>query len=257
MPGQTSYKDFASEQDDERDVTAAVAIIKETLRASTSSIQRRLRIGYTRAARVMDILEERGIVGPVRGSESREILVDLGDPGAIPTITINTDRKCKRCGYDGVCENGLCLACNTDRIKRMPAGLVRDVVNLSERMGAMAKAKSGGDSEKAVPVSIQDKAFEAAVVQLRAVLLDNWPRIWTDMKEALEIHEEEQSGESKPKAFVFGVGAKVVLAQVGSDWAVESDISWSVRHKDGTNPVLVSDQPTLFEHAEGKGKVGP
>jgi S-DNA-T family DNA segregation ATPase FtsK/SpoIIIE len=36
-----------------------------------------LRIGYTRAARVMDVLEERGMVGPTRGAEPREILFDI------------------------------------------------------------------------------------------------------------------------------------------------------------------------------------
>ena len=60
----------------------AVEIIRETRRASTSSLQRRLRIGYTRAARIMDILEEKGIVGPPRGSDPREILIDLD--GEIP-----------------------------------------------------------------------------------------------------------------------------------------------------------------------------
>ncbi|NQT92104.1 MAG: DNA translocase FtsK [Lentisphaerae bacterium] len=63
-------------EDDEL-VTKAAEIIRETQRASVSSLQRRLRIGYTRAARIMDILEERGVVGPPRGSEPREILVDL------------------------------------------------------------------------------------------------------------------------------------------------------------------------------------
>jgi S-DNA-T family DNA segregation ATPase FtsK/SpoIIIE len=67
---------------DEDLLAQAVAIIKETRRASTSSLQRRLRLGYTRAARVMDILEERGIVGPPRGSDPREILIDLD--GEIP-----------------------------------------------------------------------------------------------------------------------------------------------------------------------------
>ena len=60
----------------------AISIIRETHRASTSSLQRRLRIGYTRAARLMDILEERGVVGPPRGSDPREILLDLD--GGIP-----------------------------------------------------------------------------------------------------------------------------------------------------------------------------
>jgi S-DNA-T family DNA segregation ATPase FtsK/SpoIIIE len=63
--------------DDDEIVTQAVEIIRETHRCSTSSLQRRLRIGYTRAARVVDILEERGLVGPPRGSEPREILIDL------------------------------------------------------------------------------------------------------------------------------------------------------------------------------------
>jgi S-DNA-T family DNA segregation ATPase FtsK/SpoIIIE len=70
------------EADDEDMLSQAVEIIRETHRASTSSLQRRLRIGYTRAARIMDILEERGIVGPPRGSDPREILIDLD--GDIP-----------------------------------------------------------------------------------------------------------------------------------------------------------------------------
>jgi DNA segregation ATPase FtsK/SpoIIIE-like protein len=58
-------------------VEQSMQIIRETRRASTSALQRRLKIGYTRAARIMDLLESRGIVGPTRGSEAREILMDL------------------------------------------------------------------------------------------------------------------------------------------------------------------------------------
>ncbi len=68
--------------EDEDLLNQSIAVIRETRRASTSSLQRRLRIGYTRAARIMDILEERGIVGPPRGSDPREILIDLD--GEIP-----------------------------------------------------------------------------------------------------------------------------------------------------------------------------
>ena len=63
--------------EDDQLIEMAVQIIRETQRASTSSLQRRLRIGYTRAARIMDVLEERGIVGPARGSDPREILIDM------------------------------------------------------------------------------------------------------------------------------------------------------------------------------------
>ena len=69
------------EEDDEL-LEQAVEIIRQTHRASTSSLQRRLRIGYTRAARLIDLLEERGVVGPPRGSDPREILIDLD--GEIP-----------------------------------------------------------------------------------------------------------------------------------------------------------------------------
>ncbi len=70
------------EDNDDELIEMAIQIIRETHRASTSSLQRRLRIGYTRAARVMDVLEERGIVGPARGSDPREILIDL--EGEVP-----------------------------------------------------------------------------------------------------------------------------------------------------------------------------
>ena len=55
----------------------ALDVLKSTKRASTSMIQRRLRIGYNRAARIMDLMEQKGIVGPENGSSPREILVDL------------------------------------------------------------------------------------------------------------------------------------------------------------------------------------
>lgn len=73
---------WSDESEDEELLAQATEIIRETQRASTSSLQRRLRIGYTRAARIMDILEERGIVGPPRGSDPREIIIDLD--GEIP-----------------------------------------------------------------------------------------------------------------------------------------------------------------------------
>ena len=62
-------------------INPAIEVIRQTRRASTSATQRRLRTGYTRAARVIDILEEKGMVGPPRGAEAREILFDL-DGGA-------------------------------------------------------------------------------------------------------------------------------------------------------------------------------
>ena len=61
--------------EDEELVEKCLEIIRQEKRASTSLLQRRL--GYTRAARIVDILEQRGILGPGEGAKPREILVDL------------------------------------------------------------------------------------------------------------------------------------------------------------------------------------
>ena len=52
----------------------AVRIVVEIGKASTSTLQRRLRLGYGRAARLIDMMERDGIVGPADGSKPREVL---------------------------------------------------------------------------------------------------------------------------------------------------------------------------------------
>ena len=54
---------------------AAVDVILETGQASVSMLQRRLKLGYARAARIMDEMEERGIVGGFEGSKPRQLLI--------------------------------------------------------------------------------------------------------------------------------------------------------------------------------------
>jgi len=60
---------------DEEILDKCIEVILAERKASTSFLQRRLRLGYTRAARMMDILQERGIVGPGDGAKPREILI--------------------------------------------------------------------------------------------------------------------------------------------------------------------------------------
>jgi S-DNA-T family DNA segregation ATPase FtsK/SpoIIIE len=62
--------------EDEELVKKCLEVIQQEKKASTSLFQRRLRLGYTRAARILDILETRGYVGPGEGIKPREILVD-------------------------------------------------------------------------------------------------------------------------------------------------------------------------------------
>jgi DNA segregation ATPase FtsK/SpoIIIE-like protein len=57
----------------------AVAVVIQTGKASTSLLQRKLRIGYGRASRLIDIMEEQGIVGPADGAKPRQVLVGSVD----------------------------------------------------------------------------------------------------------------------------------------------------------------------------------
>jgi len=77
--GSAGTEEEVSDEDEEL-VEKCLEIIRQEKRASTSLLQRRLRLGYTRAARVVDILEQRGILGPGEGARPREILVDLDAP---------------------------------------------------------------------------------------------------------------------------------------------------------------------------------
>ena len=63
------------ELDGDEMLPAAVDVILETGQASVSMLQRRLKLGYARAARIVDEMEGKGIVGPFQGSKPRAILI--------------------------------------------------------------------------------------------------------------------------------------------------------------------------------------
>lgn len=75
---ESSFEDDEKSDDDDL-YEDARAIVVETGKASTSYLQRRLKVGYSRAARLMDMLEERSVVGPGEGSKGRTVLVKPGD----------------------------------------------------------------------------------------------------------------------------------------------------------------------------------
>jgi S-DNA-T family DNA segregation ATPase FtsK/SpoIIIE len=79
MPG---FDDEEDNSEDEGLIQQCIEVIRSEQKASVSLLQRRLRLGYTRAARIMDELEDRGIVGPNKGAEPRDILLDLDGTGA-------------------------------------------------------------------------------------------------------------------------------------------------------------------------------
>ncbi len=78
----SSFENETNCDEDEDLIQQCIEVIRSEQKASVSLMQRRLRLGYTRAARIMDELESRGIVGPSKGAEPRDILIDLDGGGA-------------------------------------------------------------------------------------------------------------------------------------------------------------------------------
>ena len=77
IPGQASpAARAAGEDDDDPLVWEAAQIVVESRLGSTSGLQRRLKVGYARAGRIMDLLQAKGVVGPPDGSKPREVLLD-------------------------------------------------------------------------------------------------------------------------------------------------------------------------------------
>ncbi len=74
--GDTSTMPGGSGEDDDPLLWEAAEVVVSSNLGSTSALQRRLKVGYARAGRIMDQLEEKGVVGPGNGSKPREVLVD-------------------------------------------------------------------------------------------------------------------------------------------------------------------------------------
>lgn len=83
----------AEPQDDDPLIWEAAHIVVESQLGSTSGLQRRLKVGYARAGRIMDMLEEKGVVGPPDGSKPREVLLDEEGLAALESVDAEMARE--------------------------------------------------------------------------------------------------------------------------------------------------------------------
>lgn len=88
----------AEPQDDDPLIWEAAHIVVESQLGSTSGLQRRLKVGYARAGRIMDMLEEKGVVGPPDGSKPREVLLDEEGLAALESVDAEMVREDREFG---------------------------------------------------------------------------------------------------------------------------------------------------------------
>lgn len=74
--GKINIDDYTNSGDDDDLYDEAVEVVRAAQKASASLLQRRLKVGYARAARLLDIMEERGIIGPGEGAKPREVYLN-------------------------------------------------------------------------------------------------------------------------------------------------------------------------------------
>lgn len=93
MPGGGGGGFYNEPTDDDPLLWDAAQIVVDSQLGSTSGLQRRLKVGYARAGRIMDMLEEKGVVGPPDGSKPREVLLDAEGLAALRQVEAELDEE--------------------------------------------------------------------------------------------------------------------------------------------------------------------
>ena len=73
--GKETFSNYMGSDDDDDLFDEALEVVKEAQKASASLLQRRLKVGYARAARLLDIMESKNLIGPGEGAKPREVYI--------------------------------------------------------------------------------------------------------------------------------------------------------------------------------------
>jgi hypothetical protein len=196
--------------DDDPLLGEVMEIIRQSGKASASLLQRRLKLGYARAARILDLLEDRGIIGPSDGAKPREVFLDkLGGVGAVefasrehdltgelrpieeeeeePSFTaFNNFEEIKPDDLD----NGNPLLDDeevSEELENVPKPLTDEMENISEEEPASAKA-TAGEEEVESDETLADLSEEDVIAEVE--IIDE--AVEEDLESELELEEQER-----------------------------------------------------------------
>lgn len=208
-------------------VTEAIECIAAVQRASTATLQRRLKLSYGQAADLMDELERRGLVGPANGSDPREILFSNKE---------GEDMAKKDGGRKVIPIGTVGEAMDKAAAKLADAGVKPEVINAE-------KLRSALDSDLPALVSLLIDGIKA---EFNALVDEHGVKIVHGFSKAYVAHCEDEPDSEKKWKFKLGVG--VTITPMGSSYGITAACRHGITRKHVSLGRMVQLQLPLSGH---------
>jgi len=186
------------EEKNEDLLRAAMELIRDTQRVSSATMQRRLGISYNRACLVLDTLQERGVIGPARGDEAREILMDLDDVLADDTAKEEVRPGAKKGRQESF--TAMSFAFDTKVLgDRLPA-----LLNIMSKVGKVVRDEHTKLVSEINPATEKRVEALSKILQVMSSIPSKAVVVRTDNAQVARL--ENQEIEKKIYAFLKGMG---------------------------------------------------